>query len=72
MRTTASASTTTKTDPDSIPALDAAARLGIPLHGVVSMAFAGLLIPTASGGISAASLAKAERDRALALERGKA
>ena len=66
------APTSTKTDPDSIPALEAADRLGIPLQGVISMAFGGQLEPTASGGISAASLAKAERDRALALERGKA
>ena len=61
-------STTPKTDPASVNVLDAAARLGIPLQGIISMAYGGQLEPTASGGISAASLAKAVRDRERALE----
>ena len=59
---------TPKTDPDSVHVLDAAARLGIPLQGVISMAFGGHLQPTATGGISTASLARAVADRERALE----
>ena len=60
--------TTPKTDPDSVPALDAAEALGIPLRGVISLAFGGHLEPTAAGGVTAASLARAVADRERALE----
>ena len=60
--------TTTQKIADSVSVLDAADRLGLPLRGVISLAFGGSLEPTASGGVSARSLAKVLRDRERAAE----